>query len=230
MDYADGDQHVGGASCPTPDIDEASSGKNASAQGQKTRSQRFTLLIRAAKLVSSHGEFVCVIRDLSETGVSVRVFHAPPKGGPIELHMPGGQIQELRQVWHEGSEIGYEFTEHVDIDQFVSETLRFPKRGLRLGLFFPAHAASLTHSCDAIVDNLSQQGACIACDALFAIDQVLRIEGEGREVSFGPVSAKVRWRRDNYYGLVFEETLKLPDFARLAARLQCPGLLHNHEV
>ena len=33
---------------------------------------RFTLLIRAAKLVSAQGEFVCVIRDVSETGVSVR--------------------------------------------------------------------------------------------------------------------------------------------------------------
>ena len=52
----------------------------------------FTLLIRAAKLVSAQGEFVCVIRDVSESGVSLRLFHALPSCQQYELHTPAGAV------------------------------------------------------------------------------------------------------------------------------------------
>ncbi|WP_324761533.1 PilZ domain-containing protein [Porphyrobacter sp. TH134] len=60
---------------------------------------RFTLLIRAAKLVSAQGEFVCVIRDVSETGVSVRLFHALPGCKDFALHMPAGAVYEITAMW-----------------------------------------------------------------------------------------------------------------------------------
>ena len=45
---------------------------NASQGGNDQRgAPRYTSLIRAAKLVCGQGEFVCVIRDVSSTGVSV---------------------------------------------------------------------------------------------------------------------------------------------------------------
>ena len=44
---------------------------------------------------------------------------------------------------------------------------------------------------------------------------------------FAEVRAKVRWRRDHDYGVVFDDTFTLGDFARLAARLQAPGLLEG---
>ena len=40
--------------------------------------QRFTLLIRTAKLVCESGEYLCVIRDVSSTGVRLRLFHDLP--------------------------------------------------------------------------------------------------------------------------------------------------------
>ena len=36
---------------------------------------------------------------------------------------------------------------------------------------------------------------------------------------------EVRWRREREYGVVFDDTKSLPEFARLAARIQCPRLL-----
>jgi hypothetical protein len=40
------------------------------------------------------------------------------------------------------------------------------------------------------------------------------------------VRAKLRWRRDQTYGVVIDDKLSLEDFARFAARLQCTGLLN----
>lgn len=193
--------------------------------GTAERAPRFTLLIRAAKLVTSHGEFVCVIRDVSETGVGVRLFHPPPQGGPVELHMPGGGIHEVRQLWHRHGEAGYKFVDPVDMRTLVETTPAYPKRGLRLGLFFPVEVSSLTQKCQGVVENLSQQGARFSCDGLFAIDQIVRIECLEQEAGFREVRAKIRWRRNKEYGVVFDDTLTLQEFAHLAARLQCPDLL-----
>ncbi|MBL0966067.1 MAG: PilZ domain-containing protein [Blastomonas sp.] len=188
---------------------------------------RFTLLIRAAKLVSAQGEFVCVIRDVSETGASVRLFHALPTGDSYALHMPAGASYEVTRVWERGNEAGFSFAEPVEVETLVNESSEYPKRGLRLGLCFPVKVSSLGTSFEALVENLSQQGARLTCDQRLAIDQAVRIalpllSGHPREVR-----AKVRWRRDTQYGVVFDDTFTLGDFARLAAQLQAPGLLES---
>ena len=207
--------------CPSDDAGPF----EAQANHDDRANRRITLLIRAAKLVSSHGEFVGVVRDVSETGVCVRLFHRAPTGDPIELHMPGGSVYELRQVWERDNEAGYEFVQSVDVSELINQADQYPKRGLRLGLFFPIKVKTLSGNHEAIVENLSQQGARLECDGLFAIDQSLRIESLDGGHELKDVRAKVRWRRDNEYGVVFDDTLSLSDFARLAARLQCPALL-----
>ena len=186
---------------------------------------RVTLLIRAAKLVSAQGEFVCVIRDVSETGVSVRLFHALPGCKEYALHMPGGAIYEIARVWERGNEAGFTFAEPVAVEQLVNESSEYPKRGLRLGLCFPVMVHLLSGSSEALVENLSQQGARLTCDRLLAIDQTVRLALPDGSAKPREVRAKVRWRRDRQYGVVFDDTFALGEFARLAARLQAPALL-----
>jgi hypothetical protein len=183
---------------------------------------RFTLLIRAVKLVCASGEFVCVIRDVSETGVSVRLFHDLPPDTQFELHMPGGAIYDISSVWHRGNEAGFTFDKPVNVDLLINEASDFPKRGLRLHLSFPVTLTTLTQRCKATVENLSQQGALLESDGLFAIDQVLRMEGAENAGELREIRAKVRWRRGQHYGLVFDDTFTLSDFALLAAQLQAP--------
>ncbi|WP_245804542.1 PilZ domain-containing protein [Erythrobacter tepidarius] len=188
---------------------------------------RFTLLIRAAKLVSAQGEFVCVIRDVSESGVSVRLFHALPGCRAFELHMPGGAVYPIARVWNRDNEAGFAFAQPVDVQQLINESGDYPKRGLRLGLCFPVRVHTLTLSCEAVVENLSQQGARIECHARLAIDQTLRIAAPDFRGTMREIRAKVRWRRGQHYGVVFDDTFTLGDFARLAARLQAPALLEG---
>ncbi|MDJ0642009.1 MAG: PilZ domain-containing protein [Erythrobacter sp.] len=205
-----------------------SSGEDDLAAGQETgpdkrAAPRFTLLIRAAKMIADQGEFVCVIRDVSETGVSVRLFHQLPASKAFELELPTGAQYAMRNVWQRGNEAGFEFLEPVSVARLIAESGEYPKRGLRLGLCFPVAVNTLTQRSEAIVENLSQQGARFSCDALLAIDQNLRIDGG----ELSDVRAKVRWRRDENYGVVFDDTFTLGDFARIAARLQAPALVED---
>ncbi|QDH33367.1 PilZ domain-containing protein [Porphyrobacter sp. YT40] len=197
------------------------------ASADQRAAPRFTLLIRAAKLVSAQGEFVCVIRDVSETGVSVRLFHALPTCTDYALHMPAGAIYEISRVWQRDNEAGFSFDGSVDVAKLVNESSEYPKRGLRLGLCFPVMVHGLTGSFEAVVENLSQQGARITCDALLSIDQNVRIVVPSLMGKPRDVRAKVRWRRDRHYGVVFDDTFTLGEFARLAALLQAPALLEG---
>ena len=162
---------------------------------------------------------------MSETGVSVRLFHGLPACQQFELHMPGGAVYLIERVWHRDNEAGFTFSAPVDVARLVNESGDYPKRGLRLGLCFPVRLSTLAMSCEAVVENLSQQGARIECSALLAIDQSVRIEAPDASGTLRDVRAKVRWRRGQHYGLVFDDTFALGDFARLAARLQAPALL-----
>ena len=87
----------------------------------------------------------------------------------------------------------------------------------------PLTVTSLAGRTEAFTVNLSQQGSRIECDHVFAIDQRLTIGCE----HMPDVRCKVRWRRDANYGLVFEDTFSLREFAMLAVRVQCPILVQD---
>lgn len=182
---------------------------------------RYTSLIRAAKLVCGQGEFVCVIRDVSSIGVNLRTFHALPTDVAIALELQNGETYELRQVRRHGFEASYRFIKPVPVERLIHENWNFPKRQLRLNLVMPLVVSTLTQRANAVSLNISQQGARVESDAVFAIDQSVRIHND-----FVPeIRCKVRWRRDANYGLAFDNFFTLREFALLAARVQCPILL-----
>ena len=186
-------------------------------------SPRYTSLIRAAKLVCEQGEFVCVIRDVSSTGVSLRTFHALPTDVAIALELQNGESFEMRQVRKNGFEASYRFMKPVPVERLIHENWNFPKRQLRLNLVMPLVVSTLTQRANATSLNISQQGARVECDSIFAIDQSVRVQND-----FVPeIRCKVRWRRDANYGLAFDNFFPLREFALLAARVQCPLLLQD---
>jgi hypothetical protein len=186
---------------------------------------RFTLLIRAAKLIAPQGEFACVIRDVSESGISLRGFHTLPADPPLALELQTGEQLPLEPVWTRGHEAGFRFPEPIEVERVVAETGRFAKRKLRLGMTFEAELAFLGRAVRAEVVNISQQGARIRCETRLALAQPLRLVSE----HLPEVRARVRWRRDGEgraeYGLVFDDTFGLGQLALFAARMQAPELV-----
>ena len=184
---------------------------------------RFTLLIRAAKLISPAGEFIAVIRDVSESGISLRGFHTLPTGDPLALELGSGERHTLEPVWARGCEAGYRFAADVDIVRLIAEAGRYPKRQLRLHLSFPIELAFLGRRVPAEVVNVSQQGARIICSERLALAQPLRI----LSTILPEVRARVRWRKDESYGLAFDDTFSLNQLALFAARAQDASLLEQ---
>lgn len=179
---------------------------------------RFTLLIRTAKLIGASGEYLCVVRDVSASGVKVRLFHPLPDQPEMILELANGDRYPVECVWEEGGDAGMRFTAPVDVAKLVADEGAFRRRPVRLRLQLAALVSVHGDSSAAVVHDLSQQGAQIESTRHLAMDQQLRLEIQQME----PLFAKVRWRRHPAYGLVFEQTFRLDEFARLAAALQPP--------
>lgn len=194
---------------------------NANGDADDRAAPRFTLLIRAAKLIAPQGQFLCVIRDVSATGVSLRGFHLLPGGDALELELQTGDRHAIEQVWDRGNEAGYRFREPVEVSDLLAESGEFPKRPLRLDLDLPLYLQTQGQTFEAELTNISQQGARIACTAFLAIGQPLRVLSD----RLPEIEAKVRWRDGHRYGLAFDTTFNLRELALLGARLQSPDLL-----
>jgi hypothetical protein len=192
------------------------SAPDASKAADQRCAPRFTLLIRSAKLVSPDAEYLCVVRDASESGVSVRLFHPLPPAVPLTLEMPNGDRHPVERVWEEEGKAGFRFPAPVDIARIVENPSRFARRAVRVRLQVPCDLVVGSRMVPGTICNLSQQGAQICTAEKLLLIQRVKILAEGMP----EVAGKVRWRSDDNYGLSFEDTFQFAQLAALAFDLQ----------
>ena len=150
--------------------------------------ERYKPLIRTAKLIGASGEFLCVVSDVSTTGVSARLFHPLPKDKALCLEMPNGDQLPLETVWEEEGRAGFRFACPVNLDRVVEGRGEWPKRAIRLNIEMPVQLSGISGRLEGTLRNISSQGAQIECGSRLAIEQRLRLRGR-----FLPeIEAKVR--------------------------------------
>lgn len=177
---------------------------------------RLALLIRTAKLTCRFGEFLCIIRDVSQGGVKLRLFHALPEGVPLHLELANGDSFAIEHVWQKDDEAGFRFRESIDIKKFIAESGRHPKRPLRLQLTCPATVHFDGKVYDATIRDVSRQGARIETLAPLALEQkVVLSSGQLPELE-----GTVRWRRNPDFGLALQHIFSFRELATTVARMQ----------
>jgi hypothetical protein len=190
---------------------------NAEAAPDDERSApRFTLLIRSAKLTTPDAEYLCVVRDASASGISVRLFHPLPPDAPLTLELPNGDRHQLERVWEDEAKAGFRFAKATELERIVEGPSRFSKRALRVNLEMPCDIVAGVRRAKATLRNLSQQGALICTDEKLSLVQRVKLSAPG----LPEVAAKVRWRRNDQYGLSFEDNFQFSDLALIVFNLQ----------
>jgi hypothetical protein len=177
---------------------------------------RFTLLIRSAKLICESGEYLCVIRDVSASGIRLRIFHPLPPHEHFALELSTGDRFDIDRVWEAKDHAGFRFADWIDVHGFIAEASPYPKRALRLRLDFPGAITADGASAEVTVRDLSREGARIETTMRLAIRQKVKLTAKG----LPPIIANVCWRSIAAYGLVFQQVFTFEELARLAAELQ----------
>jgi hypothetical protein len=178
--------------------------------------QRFALLIRTAKLVCSSGEYLCIVRDISASGVRLRLFHDLPSADGLALQLANGYTYPLECVWQREDHAGFRFTGEIDVHEFMEEPSKWPRRPIRLHFRIPAMVIADDLTSQTVVHNISRYGARIESERYLALQQkiILDIQGAAR------INASICWRSGRLYGLVFRQTFTFEELAKLAAVLQ----------
>ncbi len=186
---------------------------------------RYALLIRTAKIIADGREFLCIIRDASATGLKIRLFSELPHARVLAVELMTGDRYPVELVWQTADHAGLRFAGEVDIERLLDESRgAFPKRQVRLRIAIGGVLHSGGEAVPIIFRNLSQQGARVECDKWLLMNELVRIETGVTP----PLYAKVRWRSQPSYGLIFEHTFKLDELARISAPLQFAQALENH--
>lgn len=199
---------------------------DGTSNADKRNSPRFALLIRTAKLVADGCEFLCVVRDASATGLKVRLFTPIPPHRVLEIELGNGDRRAAELVWSEGDYAGLRFAHRIDVEHLLDESQGpYPRRQVRLRIALNAIIHSGGEAVSATFRDISQHGACVECDKWLLMNELVRIE----TAILPPIFAKVRWRSHPRYGLIFEQTFRLDELARIAASLQ-PAAQHAEPV
>ena len=191
--------------------------------------QRFTLLLRAGKLVTQAGEFLCLLRDVSDRGLKVRLFHDLDIDDGCEIELSDGERLPLECVWQRERQAGFRFADGPrDVHRLIEEAGPFPKRHLRVRLDPPLPLQLSAHGLSEAgqLCDISQHGAAVATDRRLALGAQVRLAAP----QLPPLHARVRWRRGGLHGLVFQEGFRLDALAELAWRLQQGGLSCESEA
>lgn len=177
---------------------------------------RFSLLIRSAKLVYDNREYICVVRDVSASGVRLRVFHRLPAEALVTLELATGETFSIERVWEHEDHAGFRFVDPIDVQRFIVEAGPYPKRPLRLRMEFTAKITADSDPFTAKVRDMSREGARIDTGEMLAIGQKVKVAAKG----LPPLTAIVCWRAVPAYGLAFQQSFTFEELAKLAARLQ----------
>jgi len=211
---------------PEDQIPQAANSGEDKRGAEQRAAPRFMLLIRAAKLIADDSrEFLCVIRDASSTGLKIRLFNPLPPHRTLAVEMSNGDRYPIELVWKEGEFAGFRFGADVDVQRLLDESHgAFPKRQVRLRILLDGILHSGGEALRVAFRDISQQGAQIESDKWLLMNELVRIETD----VMPPLYAKVRWRSHPRYGLLFEQTFKLDELARIAAPLQTGE--HEHDA
>ena len=189
--------------------------------GEQRSGQRFALLLRAGKLVLGAGEFLCLVRDVSDRGLKVRLFHPLEIDPQCKIELGNGERLGIERVWQQGGQAGFRFVQApVNIHGLIEESGPFPKRHLRL-LLDPPLQLLLTAdgvSQAGVLRDISQHGGAIALERRLPIHAQVWIDAP----QLPQLQARVRWRRGGLHGLVFQRGFRLDELATLAWHLQLP--------
>ena len=184
--------------------------------GELREADRSALLLRVAKLICQTGEYVCLVSDVSWTGLRLRLFHALPDERFVFLQLANGEVYPVELMWTKEGQAGFRFTQPIDVEQFIAEPSAWPRRPIRLNISAPGLAFVGSTAISFHLKDLSQAGARIEAFGHMMIGQPLRLLIEGLPERWG----RIAWRRGFDHGLAFEAKFKLDDLAAHALALQ----------
>lgn len=198
-------------------LDSSAGSSGAATGGTETHySRAASLLLRRAKMVCDSGEYLCLIRDVSELGVGLGFLHDVPPEKRVLLQLANDLTYPVERIWTGKRQAGYRFGGEVTVQSFLREQTPHKPRALRLTIPGTVRIDEGRSHTDARLIDISCEGAKIASPAVYAQNRLLSFSLEGLPAQL----AQVRWSENGKHGLRFQIPLDSEELALCALHLQ----------
>lgn len=186
-------------------------------EGERRQGRRHVTVLRIAKVMRTHGDELCVIRNISDGGVMAHLYAPAQVGEPVVIEFKSGAQLAGRVRWARGDDAGIQFLNPIDMVSFLGGegdvTGSGEPRAPRLGVGLPAVARVGVRMHSVTICDISQGGLKLARSWDLAVDQKLVV----RVAGLPPLSGTVRWCDDRFSGVAFDHPLVFTVLARWAA-------------
>ena len=179
--------------------------------GEELRgAQRFKTLLRTAKLIGLTGEFLAVIRDVSDTGLKLKLFHPVPEER-MALELADGSHFFVEKVWEHESEAGFRFSAPIEVASFLTVLGRKDEGRIWLNARIPGILTVGDIRIGMTISSLSRHGADLESGVLLGIGHPVVLSGDG----FPQIWARIGQIHSSHYRVEFENVMRLDDLAQI---------------
>lgn len=194
-------------------------GKRVEEVHERRRNLRTATVFQVAKLISDRYEELCLLRDVSPSGLKGEAYCPIEIGDRIEIELKTEHHVAGEVAWVDDETFGMRFDEEVPVLAMLAHCafddrvarIRPPRLSSRL----PATVSIDEERQSVTVLNVSLAGMKIALDTIVPSDArtIATLPELGRR------ACTIRWVRDGEAGVMFDEPLTYPDFADWRRRL-----------
>lgn len=186
-------------------------------------------VMRLGLVHSPAGEEICLVRNISASGVCARLYKPKNPGEALQIELKSGQMIGGTIAWARGLDVGISFHHPIDVeDVLLSRWVSEPgkrARVPRLDVVCPGILRVNGRSLSAKVQNISPAGARVELqtDIQTSVPVVLMLP------NLSPIAGAVRWAKGTSAGLRFNERLPLElvtQWVDLQRRIKRHGASH----
>lgn len=180
------------------------------------QAKRAVLSMRHAKVVCQSGQYLALIRDVSDLGVGLVFLHDVPPEERIILQLANDHTYPIERVWCGKRQSGYRFGCAVKVEEFVEEQSAHEKRALRVKASGEVRIVEGRTIATGQLLDISCEGAKFAADTKHVPQRLLSFEVDG----LAPQLGQIRWQDEGRFGLKFQHPLTAEELAACLLHLQ----------
>jgi len=185
---------------------------------ERRSSPRNISVLRTALLRTSHGEELCLVRNISIGGLMVQLFSDLDVADPVTVEFKSEYSVRGRVVWRQDNLAGIQFSHPIDLadvlaNQFEGNVVPHANRAPRAEVNVPAQVKSAGAWQPAILRNISQGGARLQFGAADDLDPIVFLAAPG----LSAIPGTIRWRDGLSAGMAFDRLIPFADIARWVA-------------
>ena len=185
---------------------------------ERRASARTVSVLRTALLRTSHGEELCLVRNISIGGLMAHIFSDLDVADPITVEFRSEHSVRGQVVWRQDNLAGIQFSHPIELSEILSNPFegaakpRAP-RAPRAEVNVPVRIKSAGSWHAAVLRNISQGGARLQLGKRQDLDEAILLSAPG----LAAIPGSVRWCTADTAGIAFDQLVPFADIARWVA-------------